>query len=263
MTDVAKASGTHADEKKKYVNTISQARWLARQEIKRTWLSYLATGTFFLLFGLFALTYLGQLFDGEASSSMTFSSNVFFLAIISALAVNSLSKDYLYSWGRDNFSDRLTFLRSLPISNREMVLNRLLTLLVALLVNTVLFFLPPYLLSETLRAGLGPTQYLWFIVMWASYALLGAGFYIYMEFSASGKTYNITMLLMLVPIIVIGGTAALIFGVSFLSSVAELVLSYGPLLAMPVFLLGIIWLLVCCWVTVRRVEKRDLKEMSG
>ena len=263
---VAKAANTRVEERN--MNTISQARWLAWQEIKRTWLSYLATGTFFLLFGLFAFIYLGQLFDGEASlrttenNSMTFSSNVFFLAIISALAVNSLSKDYLYSWGRDTFSERLTFLRSLPISNREMVVNRLLTLLLALLVNTVLFFLPPYLLSETLRAGLSTTQYLWFIAMWASYALLGAGFYIYMEFNASGRTYNITMLLMLVPIVVIGGTVALVFGVSFLSSVAGLVLSYGPLLAIPVFLLGIFWLLVCCRVTVRHVEKRDLKEMS-
>ena len=268
MTDIVKAAGIRADEKEKRMNTISQARWLAWQETKRTWLSYLATGTFFLLFGLFALIYLGQLFDGEASirtaenSSLIVSSNVFFLAIISGLAVNSFSKEYLYSWGRNNFSDRLTFLRSLPISNRTMVTNRLLTLLVALSINTVLFFLPPYLLSESLSAGLGPIQYLWFILIWASYALIGAGFYVYMEFNASGRAYNITMLLLLAPIIFVGGTAALVFDVSFLSSVAELALSYGPLLAIPIFLLGFIWLLVCCRTTVRHIEKRNLEEIS-
>ena len=265
---VANATDTRVEERDRDMSTFAEARWLARQELKRTWLSYLATGAFFLLFGLFAVIYFVQLFDGGGSPravkdiSITLSSNVFFPAVISALAINSLSKDYLYSWGRDVFSTRLTFLRSLPISNRALVMNRLLTLLVALSINTTLFFLPPYLLSETLRAGLGPIQYLWFIVLWAGYALLWAGFYIYMEFNASGRAYNFTMFLMLAPIILIGVTVALVFGVSFLSSVAGLVLSYGPLLAMPVFLLGIFWLLVCCRVTVRHVEKRDLKGMS-
>jgi hypothetical protein len=239
-----------------HASTWQQARWLAAEELRRTWPSYPLTGLMMLLFGLFAAAFF-ELALGAEEPFGDFPADVFFLAAALNLAVNSVSRDYLSSWN-DSFSRRLSFLRSLPIPVPALVAGRLLTMLTALPLTVPALFLPPYLLSDALREALDPAQYLAFVAMWVGYALLCAGFWLYSEFNLPGKTYNYVVFGILALMLLSVGLAEWLLDARLTERTVGLVQSYGALPAALALVVGAAGLALGAWTTTVRLGKRDL-----
>ena len=149
--------------------------WLARKEIRRTWLSYPLTGLFVVFLGVFVVPGVSGVFElegfgawGQRTEELynAFFSDYLFVVICSFLGVNAISRDYTLSW-QDPYSSRLLFLRSLPVPAESLVGSRALGMLFALLLNAPAFFLPAYFLTDL---GEFKTAYLWFACVWIGYS---------------------------------------------------------------------------------------------
>lgn len=264
MTDVVKTASTQADDKEKSMNTISQARWLAWQEIKRSWLSYPVTALAMLFFGYVTASIVDGFLVVEgfgeggrtyANRFEAFVADYLFLGIVAFLAVNWMSREYFRVFSEDAFSERLVFMRGLPISAATLVLGRMVSMGFSFLFNTPAFFVPVYLISNL--DGLG-WAFLWFVAIWVGYSLAGIGISLLAEFTISGRVYVWATCI---------GVVLLMFGLIFLeltvdlravSRIAGLVESYGPLPALISVLLGAAALAILTKITIRRVERRDL-----
>lgn len=245
-----------------------EAFWLARNDIRRTWISYPATGLVVLCAGLFYTVLFPGWFSrfglfGEREGNFTGFVNDFvldmgFLMVIPILVINAiLNRDYSARFAADNMSGRIAFLRSLPITTRELVTSRILTMLITLPVAAPLFFLPPYLLSPALGERLTPAQYLWFAAIWISYALLVGGGYMYVWLGVSGSTdRRITLgLMFLIPIFVglLNG-----FGIHVVEVTISLAQAHGPLAATTALAIGSAGLILWGRAAERRLGNRDL-----
>ena len=171
--------------------------WLARKEIRRTWLSYPLTGLFVVFLGFFVVPGVSGVFElegfgawGERTEELynAFFSDYLFVVICAFLGVNVISRDYTLDW-RDPFSSRLLFLRSLPVPAGSLVGSRALGMLFALLLNAPAFFLPACFLTDL---GEFKTAYLWFVCVWLGYSLLASGLWLLCELTVSGRAYTLT-----------------------------------------------------------------------
>lgn len=248
------------------VQTLRNSLWLAGREMRRTWISYFATGLFVLFFGLLGSVNVENLFEVEGAGGQreayvatinSYIVDVYFLAVIPLTAGNFLSRTYLGSW-RDSFSKRLSLLRALPILPEEMVIGRVLNMLPSLILTGPAFFLPVYLLSQGLREQLDPVQYLWFAAVWIGYALLVAGLYMYLEMSVSGKTYNLLMLPAIPFFFALPALTTWGLDLRIVAGTVGLVQSYGPISAVLALLIGGVGLLLWVIAATRRLKKRDL-----
>lgn len=238
------------------------ALWLAGRELRRTWLSYPATAVLAVVFGLFAAALLNGLsVETPPNRFASAAADIFFIFGLSSLAINALSKDYLYSWG-DAFSKRLRFLRSLPISAEELVTSRVLAMLVALVLNSAAFFTTVYLLSgplgNQLLTRLGFEGYLAFAGIWLGYAAFCGGAWMYGEFGLHGVTYN-QIALGVVSV----GFALLVFSEwLFNLRVVErsiyLAESYSLLPAALTLLVGGVAFALWSRAAARKIKRRDL-----
>jgi len=245
-----------------------EAWWLARRDIRRTWISYPATGLVALFAGLFYTVLLPGWFSqvgliGELEGNVTGLVNGFvldmgFLMVTPILVINAiLNRDYSARFKHDNMSRRIAFLRSLPITTRVLVTSRVLTMLLALPVTAPLFFLPPYLLSPALGEGLVPAQYLSFAAIWIGYALVVGGGYMYVWMGVSGSTdRRISLgLIFLIPIF-----AGLLngFDVNIVEGTITLARAYGPLAAIVALAVGSVGLFLWGRAAERCLGNRDL-----
>ena len=142
---IASATDKRAEERNKDMSTFSEARWLAGQEIKHSWLSYPVTALLVLFFGYFAASTVDGFLTldgfGEGGRSFqdrfnTWFTDYLFLSFGAFLTLNWMSREYLRVFSDDAFSERLIFSRSLPISAEALVLGRLMSMCPALLLNT-------------------------------------------------------------------------------------------------------------------------------
>ena len=248
------------------MEALREARWLAAKELRRTWLSYPATGLFVFFFG-FMLTGWVEIFsealdngpseDAEEATFGAYYVDVFFLALGLLLVGNYVSRDYLSSWV-DSFSKRLYFLRSLPISVWGVVMSRMLTMVPALVFTVPALFLPVYFLSEAFASQLGPLQYLWFAAIWVGYGFFWAGLFLYLELGIHGKTYNWLAIGMVVFLLFLFWPLDWLLDLRLVGRTIELVGTYGALPAIAALLVGITGFVLWGRATVRRIERRDL-----
>lgn len=248
------------------VQTLRNSLWLAGKEMRRTWISYFATGLFVLFFGFLGSVNVENLFQVEgaggqreafANAVNSYTLDIYFLAVIPLTAGNFLSRDYFSSW-RDSFSTRLSFLRALPILPEEMVIGRVLNMLPALVLTDPAFFLPVCLLSRRLREQIDPVQYLWFAAVWISYAILVAGLYLYLEMSVSGKTYNLLMAPAIAFFFALPALTTWGLDLRIVAGTVGLVQSYGPIPAIVALLIGGAGLLLWVIAATRRLKRRNL-----
>ena len=261
---IASATNKRAEEKNRDMSTVAEARWLAGQEIKRSWLSYPVTALVMLVFVWF-YTYvidgiiidegLDFMVDGRTFFLNALLEDFLFLWFCAVLAANWMSREYLQIFSKDSFSKRLDFMRCLPISAASLVLGRLISMCFSLLLNAPALFVTVYLLSNL--NGLG-WSYLWFAAVWVGYSLIGAGLWLLGEFTISGKTYtwlSIAWAFLLLPVLIALEAAV---ELRLVTKIAELVQTYGPLPALASILLGAAVLVLLTKTTIRRVERRDL-----
>ncbi len=243
-------------------STWRNVRWLSAENIRRNRLSYPSTGLAALLAGLYTMVLYGLQGSGKGWVEEAVGGSVldlWFLAMCPALTINFVfNRDYASRFTKDNMTRRLAFLRSLPISARELVASRALVMMSSLAVTSPLFFLPPYLLSSSLSDRLGPVEYLWFVLIWIGYALFSGGFYLYtwLSFLKRGDSWSILSFLLFLFFAI--GTMDWIIGVGIVSTAMDLAKSYGPLSALVVLLAGGISFLLWGLATERRLKRRDL-----
>lgn len=241
-----------------------EARWLGWQEIKRSGLSYPVTALAMLLLGWFVATSVDGMLTiegfGEGGKTFAESFDVFFTDFIflnfgALLAVNWTSREYFRVFSEDAFSERLTFVRGLPISAATLVLGRLISMCFALLLNVPALFLPVYLVSNL--NGLG-WDFLWFVLTWTAYSFIGAGLWLMAELTIRGRNYvrlSFAWTLLQIPVVILLEWALNLEAVARTAGLAE---AHGPLPALVSLFIGTVVLAVLTRATVSRVERRDL-----
>ncbi len=259
----SRPSGMRTKEKGDVSGFFTEAFWLAKREMKRTWLSYVLTCLFVLFLGFFAVVSLSGVFEFEGFGAgvrrvedhyNAFFADYLFLVVCAFLGVNAISRDYTLIW-RDPFSSRLVFLRSLPISAGSLVGSRALSMLFALLLNAPAFFLPAFFLTDL--GGLGTTSYLWFAGVWIGYSLLGSGLCLLFELSVSARVYALISFGFAASLMVVLALLEWTLHPSLVGRTAELAQSYGALPALFSILSGGAAFALLALVTARRLEKRD------
>lgn len=246
------------------VNRFAEAFWLAGRGIWGSWLSYLVTVLPMVLAGLIVAPTIDGSFTpeglGDAGRELeewynAFFTDFFFLVFGTLLAVNWMSRDYFRVFSRDAFSERLIFMRSLPVSQGTLVGSRMVSMCFALLFTVPAFFAPVYLISDLSQLGWG---FLWFVLIWIGYSLLGAGVWLLGEFGVHGRTYVWTSLAF--PALLIAVIALLEWAVDFraVDRTSALAQSHGPAAALVALILGASGFVLTARYATRRVESRDL-----
>jgi hypothetical protein len=244
-------------------NGLAGAFWLARKEIKRAWFSYPLTGLLLLFVGFFVVPSLSGVLElrgfGEWGQRMedfynAFFLDCFFLVICASLAVNGVSRTCTLSW-RDAPSCRLLLMRRLAIPAGSLVGSRAVSLLFALVLNVPAFFLPAFFLSDL--GGIG-TSYLWFAGIWIGYGLLASGLYLLLEFTESGRTYTLISVGFALSLVLVLALLEWTVKLNLVERTAELTQSHGVLPAILSVLAGATAFALLSWLTLHRIQKRDL-----
>jgi hypothetical protein len=249
------------------VDGFAESFWLAKNEMKRAWLSFVLTGVIVLFLGFFAAVSLsggvseleGLVMQGRRMQDFytAFFADYLFLLVCAVLGANTISRYYTLDW-RDTFSSRLVFFRSLPISTGSLVGSRVISMFFALVLNALAFFVPAFFLSS-LGEELGTETYLWFCGVWIGYSLLGSGLCLLLEFSASGKAYALISYSFAVPLMVVVALLEWTADLGLVWRTAQLAQSsHGALPAVFSLLAGGVTFLLLSRITVHSLQKRDL-----
>ena len=246
------------------MHSFAESFWLAKEEMKRVWLSYPLSGLLVLALGLFVMPSLSGIFEGDGSGTVglrieehynDFISDYLFLVVGAFLSVNAISRDYTLASWQDTYLSRLLFMSKLPISTENLVASRVISILFALVLYAPAFFMPAYFLSDL--GGLG-SSYLYFAGIWIGYGLLGSGLCLLLELTSSGKIYTLISVCFAASLMVVLALLEWTINLSLVGRTAQLAQSAGSLPAIISILAGGAALALLSRLTVRRIEKRDL-----
>lgn len=234
--------------------------WRARLALARWWmsrfaLSYLTTAIFVLLVGFFLGLFLNGTITNDDVPSLFVDG--FFLLVLANLALNWTSTGYVFV-GDDSFFRRVSFLRSLPTSARDIVGMRLLVLTATLVVMTPLAFLPPYLIFDPVREAFGPYHYLCFALLWASYGLVSGCAVAYLELGFRARTMLLAQMAWSVLLVVLVLLVSALGGGIVRGSVS-LVSSHGTLVAGLALLVAAGGAYLWYRLAERRLRERELE----
>jgi hypothetical protein len=270
--------------KEQRVSGFVGALWLAKKEMKGTWLSYPLGGLFVVFVGLLAVAGLSGVFElkgfGAWGQGMEDYYNSFFLDYLFLAACALLGVNMVFfsggrgplllsswdSWPDTSSSRGLLLLRGLPISAGSLVGSRMISMLLALMVNAGAFFVPVFLLSD-LGRELGTTAYLWFAGIWVGYALCASGLCLLCELtlgSDKGRTlfsFGLAGSLMVVVLLIEWALEP-----GLVERTAKLAqMPHGALFAILCVVAGGMVLALLCRLTARCLKKRELstKDLSS
>lgn len=202
--------------------------WLVGQDIRRTWVSYIASAAYLGLLSLLIVA-------GSGIEVDTIAFEIVMFAVATILWIPFFSRHYM-SWHSDPVAERLTWLRSLPISVRTITRSRMLANVPALPLNVIAFFLPIYLAGTW---SLGDAQFLWFVISLIGISLIGAGINLCLELAVSLRRWLVLNVLVLVPAIALMGLLAWRLDFMMVSWLAQVAGERGPLLALMCVALGV------------------------
>jgi hypothetical protein len=238
------------------------AFWIARKEMKRTWLSYPLSGLLVLSLGLFAVPALSGVLELKSTGAVglrvevhynDFLADYLFLVVGAFLGVRAISRDYTLASWQDTYTLRLLLSRKLPISTGRLVGGRLILILFSLFLYAPAFFLPAFFLSEIGELG---GSYLYFCGVWIGYGLLGSGLCLLLELTSSGKVYTLLSFGFTASLMVVLALLEWTVNLSLVGRTAELVQSAGALPAIISILAGGAALALLSRLIVQRIEKR-------
>ncbi len=236
-----------------------RVRRLARVELGRTWPSYLVSVlvTFFL--GLVSLNTVWMSLEGFTNTPgipASFWADFCFLLFLANLGINWTSLRWMYVH-RDPFTGWLAFLRTMPVSARELVASRALIMLSVAVVMSFVFFLPAYAFFGVLRAEIPPLRYLWFALFWFGYALLSGGALLFLEWGLKGKSV-LAIQALWVTLLVCAMVLAAVLDVPLVDGSLNLVGAHGPLPALAALAVGGGGLYLWCRLLERRLRTREM-----
>jgi hypothetical protein len=262
--DLMRVSGVRAIMEGTRGQGSADAFRLAREEMGRSWPSYMLGTSIVLFLGMSAAVSLSvgvSEFEHSALRNQSterfysaFFADYLFLLVLAVLGANTILRYYTRSW-RDNSSSRLAFLGGLPISAGALVGSRALCMLSTFVLGSLAFFLPVYFLSN-LGEELGAGAYLSFCGVWVGYGLLGAGLWLLLEFGVSDRGYSAIFfcfaLTLMVAVIVLDWEA----GLSLVERTAQLSQSgFGALSSILSILAGGAAFVLLARAAVRRIRK--------
>lgn len=252
--------------------TLGDALWLARREMRGSLLYHLGLAIVMLMTGAFVAFFfsvaLEEPLSGDPSdSSLMYEVTAVWHSIVSDWFLLVMLLFLTIAWSTKNpwrsgkgIVGRLSFLRSLPISTRCMVMSQAVRMLASLVLASPLLFAPAYLFVASLRAELGLVQYLWFAALWMSYSLVVGCVISFLELGTRVKVFEwfffyATWVLLLVAVVV-----NIVFGTTLIEGAIHLVRAYGPLPATTALLAGFS-ALILVWRSVaeRRLKRRGLE----
>lgn len=227
---------------------------LVREELSRKVLSYVATALMAAFFGFAAAPGFSSAVIPLEESAREGGRIVdfLFLAVISTLSVNVLSRSY-FLLHRDPFYGWLAFLRTLPVSPGEIVFARSLIMLPATAGMTAVFFAPITGIAWFLMEDFKATQFLWFALIWLGYALFAGGINLYLELGLRGKLVAILQIAWLAAIL----AAVWLLRGGLVATTFDLAGEHGPLAAGLALLAGGVLFAFFAKATRRRVETRE------
>ncbi|CAN5893305.1 hypothetical protein BH23ACT11_BH23ACT11_26720 [soil metagenome] len=230
---------------------------LAREEFSRKSLSYVVSGILVALFGFFMIVPFSSAVIplSEDARSNGFVLDLLFLAIVSILSVNSLSRSYMFLH-RDPFHGWLLFQRSLPVSPKQIVLARSFVMLSATVVMSALFFGPLFILSWALEYKFDAGQYLSFVLIWLGYALFSGGLNLFMELGLNGKIVAALQIFWMGLIVAI----VWLLNGDLVFTTFKLAGSHGPLPAGISLLAGGLLFALLAKATEHRVGNREMSQ---
>lgn len=237
--------------------------YLARQELRRTWRSYLWALVMALLMGVAAAFLLtkssGQGADSDYQLYPAVLNGVFvFLIAVLPRSSNWHSGEYRSTGWRVPSNEHLAFLRSLPLSLGQITAARALASVISVVVLCAIFFTPLYLLSGLLREELGAAGCLLFATFWVGVALAFESVGLLTELSFSGAVgFLMYMLVLCVFTGVVTSMAGQ--GASAVGGAIELTQDFGAFPALAALGGGCGALALSCLATSTRLRKKETK----
>ena len=173
--------------------TLSNAKWLAGQQMREQWPSYLVTAAYF--------AFMGAVLAVDESYTREFAHPVLMLILIQP----ALASRYM-TWKRDNDVVRhQVFLRSLPLPLRTTIVARLIAMLSAGVVNVPIYFGMMWFLGDF---GLTLSQFFCWAIFWVGIAFLGSGIRLVQEFWLNMRSWTelnatfVVSILLLIPVLI-------------------------------------------------------------
>lgn len=242
-------------------STMSDAMWLARRDIRSSWMSYPATAAVSFVFGLLAsFQYRNALGGSSFGQAML---DFFLLALVAVMSTNLLfNRDYFREINDESFYGRLSFVRSMPVSAKSVVLGRVASMLLALICAAPAFFIAPYLAYGELREFIGFPEYVWYFGVWLGYAVLAVGGFVFCNFAFNWKMEGnwlpaTAWLLGAYGLAIFAANLILEDGLAL--SLIELAKSAGgPFAAIASILVGGAALVALFSISAKRLERRDI-----
>lgn len=229
--------------------------YLARRELRRTWRSYIWALGIAPVMGVAAAFMVSEDFQ---LSPVTL--NVIFILLIAALPRTSAWHSGERGWAGWTVSSNshLSFLRSLPLTGRQIAAARALVSVVSVLALCATFFAPLYALSGPLREGLGVTGFLLFAAFWVGYALAFEAVGLFTELGLLGRVgfWAYLVLIWFAAGAIAGSTGQQ--EVSAVEAVSGLTRSYGALPALAALGGGCGALALSWLATSARLRKKEL-----
>ena len=238
-------------------------RALAGREIKRTWRSYLTSGMFNVLFGLIVVSQAFLVWEGVGPEQANVEGSAFVIAdivfvfLLANLTANWTSPRYL-DRGKDQFSEYLEFLRTLPVLPGEAVAARALVLLAASAVMSLAFFAPLYVFAgDSIWSTLGLGHYLSFISVWVAYGLISGGGLLYLELGVRGAAFRFWFM-MVSPVVLLAAVLLCnyVLDVRLVAGSLALTDEHGALAAVVALAVGISGFALITAATARRAGRR-------
>ncbi|MGW9527227.1 hypothetical protein ACWHAM_05640 [Paenibacillus terrae] len=237
--------------------TIMRQAWaITRQDFRSNPYALLWTVLFIMYMGV-TMSFVVSMQLGESGALNPAADSVMLVLIpFLGFIYNRRTFKYLQE---DSYTHMLAFLRILPIPVSAVIMSRIQQAVLAFIVNSVVFFILIFTISDTLRVYTGTGFFVSFALTWIGYGMLIQAIYIHLEFLKNGKAYFwLSLVIMLVCGII--AIVVRIYGANLVSTTAYFskewqLLSpvmWGALAA------GAIGMFVSYRMTLRRLMKRDL-----
>ncbi|QGQ98846.1 hypothetical protein EHS13_30180 [Paenibacillus psychroresistens] len=165
--------------------------FLVRFDLVRHGMGYILSVLFFG-YGSGMVLMMFQDMEGKDASSFNSANliiDLYFLCILGLSGFAFASLYYRMYWRSKSFSKKAIFLKSYPISARETVESKIMSVIIHVIGQGGVFFSVMYFGPSPLQELLSVSQYFEFIIMWLAYAFVWGCFYAYMEISFSEKAY--------------------------------------------------------------------------
>ncbi|MDO7906642.1 hypothetical protein Q5741_09435 [Paenibacillus sp. JX-17] len=240
------------------MSTFKQAWLITRREVSIDRLLFLWS----LLFMIYTGGVIGSLIRSAVQQPEWLSLMVDFMMMafvpFTAFFFSRRSFKYLQE---DSYTQMLAYMRILPIPVKAVIVSRVQQLLIAVVLNGIVFYGIMYVAVFTGNPSVHTDviSYLGFVLTWVGYTMIVNGLYIYLEFLNHGKKYFWTSLVVM-AFALVAAAAAKWMDVNVLKWTMSVSRDWG--LASPLMwvslLAGALILRIMCGVTLKKLNRRSL-----